>query len=64
MLAWEAPGAVPIPDTYDWADLGRPRAGEGSRPWSASAGVSVLATGLAQAGWLCRAIAEARGGSH
>ena len=63
VLAWEAPGSVPIPETSDWAELGRPRLGEGSRPWSASAGATVLATGLAQAGWLCRAIAVARDGS-
>lgn len=49
-LVLEAPTAVPVP--ADWPDLGRARAGEGNRPWSAGAGSGVLATGVAQAAWL------------
>jgi hypothetical protein len=54
-LVLEAPMSVPVPasDRADgWEALGRARAGEGNRPWSAGAGAGVLATGLAQAAWM------------
>ncbi|GAA2583114.1 hypothetical protein GCM10010435_71090 [Winogradskya consettensis] len=55
-LLLEAPMAVPVPDR--WEDLGKARAGEGNRPWSAGAGAGVLATGIAQATWIFKALAE------
>jgi hypothetical protein len=59
-LVLEAPGCVPVPATDradGWRDLGRARAGEGNRPWSAGAGAGVLATGVAQAAWLLARLA-------
>ncbi|MCL8017448.1 hypothetical protein [Streptomyces sp. AS02] len=50
VLALEAPMAVPVPG--DWALLGKGRAGEGNRPWSASAGAGALGTGLVQGAWM------------
>ncbi|MEV5434898.1 hypothetical protein AB0K80_02520 [Streptomyces sp. NPDC052682] len=50
VLALEAPMAVPVPQA--WVELGRGRAGEGNRPWSASAGAGALGTGLAQGAWM------------
>ncbi|MFI6007985.1 hypothetical protein ACIBAG_04025 [Streptomyces sp. NPDC051243] len=50
VLALEAPMAVPVPG--DWALLGKGRAGEGNRPWSASAGARALGTGLVQGAWM------------
>ncbi|MBX9392731.1 hypothetical protein K4749_03780 [Streptomyces sp. TRM72054] len=61
VLAVEAPVAVPVPaaDRADaWQALGRARAGEGNRPWSAGAGAGVLATGLAQLAWMLSRLAE------
>ncbi|MFF7446326.1 MULTISPECIES: hypothetical protein [unclassified Streptomyces] len=55
-LVLEAPVSVPVPD--DWRGLGRARAGEGNRPWSAGAGAGALATGLAQAAWLLARLAD------
>lgn len=54
VLAVEAPMAVPVPAPGDdeWRQLGRARAGEGNRPWSAGAGAGVLATGIAQTAWM------------
>jgi hypothetical protein len=52
----ESPMAIPVPDR--WQGLGKARAGEGNRPWSAGAGAGVLATGVAQAAWIFRALAE------
>ncbi|MEU6527587.1 hypothetical protein ABZ869_00165 [Streptomyces sp. NPDC046928] len=57
VLALEAPMSVPVPD--DWRLLGKGRAGEGNRAWSASAGAGALATGLAQGAWLLAGIARA-----
>ncbi len=48
-LLLEAPMAVPVPSAETgWSGLGRARAGEGNRAWSAGAGTGALATGLAQ----------------
>lgn len=55
-VAFEAPMSVPVP--HDWHDLARARGGEGRRPWSAGAGTGALATGLVQAAWICRHIAQ------
>ena len=55
-LAFESPLSVPVP--LDWHDLGRARTGEGRRSWSAGAGTGALATGLVQAAWTCRHIAQ------
>lgn len=52
-LGFECPLFIPARDEV--ADLLRPRAGEGNRSWSAGAGATVLAAGLAEAYWtLCR----------
>jgi hypothetical protein len=53
-IAFECPLSVPVPATLDggWRDLGRARAGEGNRSWSAGAGTGALATGLVQLSWL------------
>ena len=55
-VAFEAPLSVPVP--AKWQDLGQARAGEGRRPWSAGAGTGALATGMVQAAWICRHIAQ------
>lgn len=59
-LAFECPLSVPVPaaDATGWMDLGRARAGEHNRPWSAGAGAGVLATGLVQLPWLLRYVAD------
>jgi len=59
-LAFESPLSVPVPvaEGAGWKDLGRARAGEGNRPWSAGAGSGALATGLVQLAWVCRFVAE------
>jgi len=49
-LGFECPLFVPLPVNAE--DLGRARAGEGNRPWSAGAGSGALATGLAQVPWI------------
>jgi hypothetical protein len=59
-LLLEAPMSVPVPG--DWRRLGKARANEGSRPWSAGAGCGALATGLAQGGWMFRRLAAALSG--
>ena len=53
-LAFECPLSVPVPaaDGTGWTELGRARAGEHNRSWSAGAGAGVLATGLVQVLWL------------
>src|ERR1700760_2823493 len=60
-LLLEAPMSVPVPAGADdsWVTLGRARCGEGDRPWSAGAGTSALATGLAQGSWLLQQLAAA-----
>jgi hypothetical protein len=57
----EAPMAVPVPGSKPgaWRGLGKARAGEGNRPWSAGAGTGALATGLAQGAWMLRQLAAA-----
>lgn len=62
-LAFECPLSVPVPsaDAVGWTDLGRARAGEHNRSWSASAGAGVLATGLVQLPWLLRYVADRSG---
>lgn len=57
-MALECPLSVPVPSTDSWNLLGRARAGEGNRSWSAGAGTGAMATGLVQLAWLCRYIAE------
>jgi hypothetical protein len=59
-LLLEAPMAVPVPASKPagWHGLGKARAGEGNRPWSAGAGTGALATGLAQGAWMLRQLAE------
>lgn len=49
-LGFEAPLFVPIPD--DSNDIGRARAGEGNRPFSAGAGASAALIGLQQTAWI------------
>jgi hypothetical protein len=49
-LGFECPLFVPVP--HDHRRLGKARAGERDRAWSASAGAGVLATGLVQAAWV------------
>jgi hypothetical protein len=58
-LLLEAPMSVPVPDGRPdaWRMLGKARNGEGNRPWSAGAGASALATGLAQGAWMLRQLA-------
>jgi hypothetical protein len=63
-IAVEAPLAIPVLNTARWQDLGRSRAGEGSRPWSAGAGTGALATGLVQLAWLCQYIAAGAPGTR
>ncbi|MWA02343.1 hypothetical protein F8568_022450 [Actinomadura sp. LD22] len=59
VLLLESPRSVPVPDADDtrWRWLGKAREGEGNRPWSAGTGAGVLATGLAQAGWILSRLA-------
>ncbi|MFD0692193.1 hypothetical protein [Actinomadura fibrosa] len=61
VLLLESPMSIPVPDADDtgWRWLGRAREGEGNRPWSAGAGAGVLATGLAQTGWMLSRLAAA-----
>jgi hypothetical protein len=49
-LGFECPLFVPVP--HDHQRLGKARAGERNRAWSASGGVGALATGLVQAAWV------------
>jgi hypothetical protein len=62
-LAFECPLSVPVPavDGTGWTDLGRARAGEGNRSWSAGAGTGALATGLVQLAWLLHHVAARAG---
>lgn len=53
-LGFECPLFVPVPE--DPVKLGAARHGEGSRPWSAGAGVSALGTGLVQTAWVLAAV--------
>lgn len=53
-LGFECPLFVPL--AVESVEIGRSRAGEGSRPWSAGAGAGALATGLPQAIWLLQEI--------
>ena len=59
-LLLEAPMSVPVPDGRPgaWRSLGKARKGEGNRPWSAGAGASAMATGLAQGAWMLRQLAS------
>ena len=59
-LAFEYPLSVPVPDPSEgaWKDLGRARAGEGNRSWSAGAGTGALATGLVQLAWVLGYVRE------
>jgi hypothetical protein len=61
VLVLEAPMSVPVPTGHGaaWRMLGKARSGEGNRPWSAGAGGTVLATGLAQGAWMLGQLAEA-----
>lgn len=61
-LGFECPLFVPIAQSA--ASLGRARTGEHSRPWSAGAGCSVLATGLVQVVWILREIRKIAGDRH
>src|SRR5437867_4377744 len=49
-LGFECPLFVPLAD--DPAELLSAREGDGSRPWSAGAGPTVLAVGLVEAAWI------------
>jgi len=53
-LGFESPLVLPVPSNC--MDLGRARVGEAQRSWSASAGASVMGTGLVQLAWLLRSI--------
>ena len=59
VLLLESPLAVPVPagQPEGWRLLGKARAGEGNRAWSAGAGAGVLATGLAQGAWMLSQLA-------
>jgi hypothetical protein len=54
-LGFESPLVVPVPEAS--CELGAARVGEPGRAWSASAGASVLATGLVQLAWTLRRLA-------
>lgn len=56
-LGFECPLFVPLVE--DELDLTRARPSEGSRPWSAGAGCSALATGLVQVAWVLRSVRSA-----
>lgn len=60
-LLLESPMSVPVPHGHaeTWRLLGKARHGEGNRPWSAGAGGTVLATGLAQGAWMLRQLTAA-----
>jgi hypothetical protein len=60
-VGWEAPGVLPVPMRGDWERLGRARAIDGNRSWSAFAGATITGLGIVQATWRCRAVAGARG---
>lgn len=55
-LGFECPLFVPVPE--DPLRLGRARAGERDRAWSAGAGTGALATGLVQSAWILAEIRE------
>lgn len=58
-IGFEAPLFIPVP--YDEANLSLARSGEGSRPFSASIGLTVATLALHQAAWLFSALSpEAR----
>ncbi|GAB2752805.1 hypothetical protein GCM10027072_58000 [Streptomyces bullii] len=57
VLALEAPMSVPVPQ--EWEQLGKGRAGEGNRAWSASAGAGALGTGLVQGAWMLSELGRA-----
>jgi hypothetical protein len=61
VLLLESPMSVPVPrgPRETWRLLGKARHGEGNRPWSAGAGSTVLATGLAQGAWILRQLTVA-----
>jgi hypothetical protein len=61
-LGFECPLFVPLAQST--ASLTRARVGEGSRPWSAGAGCSALATGLVQVVWILREIRRIAGDQH
>lgn len=53
-MGFECPLYVPI--STDPQELTSPREGEGNRPWSAAAGATLLATGIAEIIWILREI--------
>jgi hypothetical protein len=53
-LGFECPLYVPVPD--EASSLGKARAGEANRSWSAAAGSGSMATGLVQAAWTLRTL--------
>jgi hypothetical protein len=55
-LGMESPLVIPVP--AEWEDLGRSRAIDGGRAWSAGAGIAVMGTGLVQLAWICRQVAQ------
>jgi uracil-DNA glycosylase len=55
-LGFECPLYVPVPENP--LELGKARAGEGNRSWSAGAGSGALATGLVEVAWILRALRE------
>ncbi|MGH3734397.1 MAG: hypothetical protein ACRDT6_02040 [Micromonosporaceae bacterium] len=54
-LGMECPLLLPVPAA--WQNLGKGRIGEPGRAWSAAAGASSMATGLAQLAWLLSEVA-------
>jgi hypothetical protein len=61
-LGFECPLFVPVP--VDQMALGRARAGEGNRSWSAGAGTGALTTGLVQAAWVLEALRSRNRDEH
>jgi hypothetical protein len=55
-LGFECPLWLPLPERS--ARLGKARANEGARPWSAGAGAAVLATGMVQIPWILERLKE------
>src|SRR5919205_792441 len=58
-LGFEAPLFVPIPE--DPNDIGRARAGEGDRAFSAGAGASAALIGFQQAAWIMARVKDSIG---
>jgi hypothetical protein len=56
-LGFEAPLFIPVP--ADPQSIGRARQGEGNRPYSVGAGLTVTVMGLQQSAWVLRAVAAA-----